>query len=211
MPFLPPNQQRQSTEGKAIAKKTAFISSQWNNTEATKLLSISRNRWCTVNSAHCSKLLSIVWLRFKQWQEHIATLLWEFTKLLSIPDKLIPVILPEFLPVALLTSCYLDATLRIGGREEKEEEKEVEHWIQSYLWSLSKPCQVIRNTVVAETMSTETLNRVPGQQLTQRTQKLSVNLAVQDFYRKTFRHNTASTLRSRIHDDGHITWRVRFL
>jgi len=47
--------------------------------------------------------------------------------LLSIPDKLIPVILPEFLPVALLTSCYLDATLRIGGSEEKEEEKEVEH------------------------------------------------------------------------------------
>jgi len=44
--------------------------------------------------------------------------------LLSIPDKLIPVILPS---VALLTSCYLDATLHIGGSEEKEEEKEVEH------------------------------------------------------------------------------------
>jgi len=31
------------------------------------------------------------------------------------------VILPDFLQVVLLTSCYLDATLRIGGSEEKEE------------------------------------------------------------------------------------------
>ena len=30
-------------------------------------------------------------------------------------------ILPDFLQVVLLTSCYVEGTLRIGGSEEKEE------------------------------------------------------------------------------------------
>jgi len=47
------------------------------------------------------------------------------TKLSATSSQLISVILWEFLPVVVLMSLYLDATLRVGGIEEKEEE---ENW-----------------------------------------------------------------------------------
>jgi len=46
----------------------------------------------------------------------------ELTKLSTTSSQLIFVILWEFLQLVLLTSLYLDATLRVGGSEEKEEE-----------------------------------------------------------------------------------------
>ena len=47
----------------------------------------------------------------------------ELTKLSTTSSQLISVILREFLPVVLLMSFYLDATLRVVGIEEKEEEE----------------------------------------------------------------------------------------
>ena len=47
----------------------------------------------------------------------------EFTKLSTTSSQLISVILWEFLPVVLFMSLKLDATLRVGGIEEKEEEE----------------------------------------------------------------------------------------
>jgi len=78
---------------------------------------------------------------------------------------------------------------------------------------LNKPCQMICNTVAAETMTTETLNRIPEKQLTQRAVKFTVNLAVKYFYWKTFCHKAScvSAVWTWIHDGGHSTYIKRFL